>query len=176
MIDQIKTITDYKPAKAFLKRKLFWYLVPNLLFNGIIPYFSFENPTAVSLFEGEFCFARFILPMALFVPLAITVDFMKKITEFFTTANLGKLWDDEQVNMRFFLREGVYNGLKTFLAILIIMLVVQWLLPAESTFNGLLLACINGILACSLAAYFTLVSVKQINTILEEYVNAVERN
>ena len=176
MTDRIKTITDYKPAKAFLKKKLFWYLFPNLIFNGIIPYFSFENPAAVSLFQGEFCFARFILPMALFVPLAITVDFMKKTTDFFATANVGKLWSEEQVNMRFFLREGIYNGLKTFLIVLVIMLVVQWSLPTNSTFDGLLLACINGGMACLMAAYFTLVSVKQINTILEEYIDTVEQN
>lgn len=175
MTDHIKTITDYKPARVFLRKKLFWYLIPNLLFNGIIPYLSFENPTAVALFRGEFCFARFMLPMALFVPLAITVDFMKKTTDFFAKADLGKLWNEEQVNMRFFLRKGIYNGLKTFLTILMVMLILNWLLPTNITFNGVALAFINAFSACFMAAYFTLASARQINIFIKEYTN-IEHN
>ncbi|MEH6308627.1 hypothetical protein RYH73_23445 [Olivibacter sp. CPCC 100613] len=165
---QIKKISEYKAVRIFIRKKLIWYILPNLLFNGFIPYYSFENPASVSLFKGEFCFARFILPMALFIPLAITVDLMKKTTEFILTAPIELQGNFEHLNTPLFLRLGLYNGLTSFLITFIGLLVIHWLIPQKYTFNGMLLASFNGILACLIAVYYTFWSAHKLDTLIKK--------
>jgi len=175
MSTRARTIRDYIPVRAFIRKKFFWYIIPNLLLNSIIPYFSFKNPAAVSLFNGEFCFARFVLPMALFIPFAITVDFLKKLTEFMRTINLNDLLNSETVNMRQFLRFGLYNGLITFLIAFSLLFIAYELTPTGFTYNGLLLAGINGIASSFMAVYFVFWSLRKLDELIKIYTDTKEK-
>lgn len=146
-------------------------MLPNLIFNGFIPYYSFENPASVALFKGEFCFARFILPMALFIPLAITVDFMKKTTEFIVKTPIGLEKELEGLSTPLFLRLGLLNGLISFVIILLGLLLVQWSIPPKYTFDGILLASFNGILACLIALYYTYWSANKLDSLIQRHSN-----
>lgn len=161
-------IYTYKPVKQFIKRKLFWYAFPNLVLNGTIPYFNFENPAAVTLFKGEFCFARFILPMALFIPFAITVDCMKKTSAFVNNVAENNVLHDRDLKNPTFFKYGIYNGLLTFLGIFLVLGTLQWLIPSDYVFNGVILSALNGILACLLAIYFTCWSVRKLRATISD--------
>jgi len=149
-------------------KRLFWYALPNLVLNGIIPYVNFENPLAVALFQGEYCFARFILPMALFVPFAITVDCMKKTNAFMLSIELSDVRGKEGMDLRVFLKYGICNGLLTFAVLLLMLCIVQGLIPSNYVFNGLLLSAFNGITACLLAVYFTLWSIRKLEKLVND--------
>lgn len=155
-------IFTHKLVKQFVNKKLFWYAFPNLVLNSVIPYFNFENTSAVTLFRGEFCFARFILPMALFIPFAITVDCMKKTSIFITMMEENNLTPQDLPKNPSFFKYGIYNGLLTFLSISVMMCTLQWSIPSDYVFNGLVLSILNGVLACLLAIYFTRWSIRKL--------------
>src|SRR5690606_24014286 len=163
-----KKISEYKAIRIFIRKKLIWYMLPNLVFNGFIPYYSFENPASVALFKGEFCFARFILPMALFIPLAITVDFLKKATEFIVATPLGLEGKLDSLNTSLFLRLGLYNGLTSLAITFIGLLFIHYIVPPKYTFDGALLACFNAVFACLIAVYYTFWSTHKLNSLIQK--------
>jgi len=156
-------IQNKQQIRAYIRKKICWYVLPNLVFNSFIPYFSFENPTAVHLFKGEYCFARFILPMALFIPFAITVDFAKKITTYVSAFDTGTVWNQTGIQMGRLLKIGIFNGIITAMAMSLLLLIIWWSAPIGYTFSGFMLALFNGIFASLLAVYFTWWTIGYIN-------------
>ena len=133
-----------------------------MFFNSLIPYLSFKDPNAVYLFHGEFCLARFLLPMALLLPFIITFDVIKRSM---TMAAQGKLeldFPEGFLKNRFMFRMAGINGLLSLAVVLLAMLIVHLNLPAAYTFEGKRLAVVLGVIAGTLTLIFTILPVQRL--------------
>ena len=146
--------------RKFAQKRFLSYIIPNVFFNTCVPYFTFKGMSAVYLFEGELCFARFLLPMAFFLPFIITLDILRKTI---AMAEQGRLSFElpEGINAgRFlFVRAGL-NGVITLAAATLAALFVQFCLPGGYGFNGVLLSVILGLFAAAITLIFTFLSLR----------------
>lgn len=148
--------------KKLVQRNLLFYFIPNVIFNTIIPYFSFKKFDTVHLFQGENCVARFLLPMALLLPFIITFDILKKTIALSEEGRAGFLLPDNFTKNKFMFRMAGVNGVITSSVILSVMLLVQFSLPKDYNFNGDLLSILLGVLAGTLSIVFTLWPIKKV--------------
>jgi hypothetical protein len=148
--------------KKLVQRNLLFYFIPNVIFNTIIPYFSFKKFDTVHLFQGENCVARFLLPMALLLPFIITFDILKKTIALSEEGRAGFVLPDNFTKNKFMFRMAGVNGVITSSVILSVMLLVQFSLPKDYNFNGDLLSILLGVLAGTLSIVFTLWPIKKV--------------
>ena len=144
--------------KAFLRlvqRNLLFYLLTNVFFNTVVPYFSFKDTGTVYLFEGEYCFARFLLPMALLLPFIITFDILKKTSVLYASGRVGPALPEKVTRYPFMFKAAGVNGGFTLVASLMLMLVLHFNLPEGYGFNGTSLAVFLGCFAGLLSVVFT---------------------
>jgi hypothetical protein len=140
--------------KKFILKNVLIYVLTNVFFNSVIPYNSFEDPRAVHLFSGTYCIARFLLPLAFFIPLLVTIDtgnkiqalFKKRVPDFELPAGFRY--------KKFILKQSLLNSSLTFILTLGFMAVLHFSLPEGYTFRGLLICIIMGIYAGTVALYF----------------------
>lgn len=140
--------------KKFILKNVLIYVLTNVFFNSVIPYNSFEHPEAVHLFRGTYCIARFLLPLAFFIPLLVTIDtgnkiqalFKKRVPEFESPAGFRY--------KKFILKQSLLNSCLTFALTLGFMAVLHFSLPEGYTFGGLPVSIIMGIYAGAVALYF----------------------
>jgi len=137
-------------------------MVPNVFFNTCVPYFTFKNMEAVYLFRGEFCFARFLLPMAFFLPFIITFDILKKTA---ALAGQGKtsLVLPADINAgKFLFRMAFINGGITLAFVFLVSLFVQLCIPSGQGFNGTILSVLMGLLAGVLTIVFACIPLRKV--------------
>jgi hypothetical protein len=140
----------------FIRKNLLYYLIPNVFFNTCIPYLTLNKLESVYLFQGEYCFARFLLPMVFFLPFIITFDISKKTVELYQQGRTDfAIPEPFQKKKHFFKTAGVNSGLTFFFA-LFLLLTVEFFIPKNYTFNGTLLSILLGVLAGLLTVIFTL--------------------
>lgn len=151
--------TGSKALQRLVQRNLLFYLATNVFFNSIVPYFSFKNLKAVYLFEGEYCFARFLLPMALLLPFIITFDMLKKITTLYASGKAGLLLPESVTRYRFMFKMAGINGGLTLFTVLMVMLAIHFNLPEDYGFNGTLLSVFLGCFAGLLSVIFTVAAI-----------------
>lgn len=142
--------------RSFIRINLFKSMLINLIFNTCYPYFNIKNPAAVSLFKGESCFARFILPMAFLLPFMITFDMLKKSISVASQGEAGFELPADFSKYRFIFRIAGINGGITLFVILVLMLVLEWCIPETYYFDGRMLSVFMGIAAALLSVVFTL--------------------
>lgn len=152
----------------FIQRYLLYFMLPNMVFNSLIPYLSFKDPNAVHLFQGEFCFARFLLPMALLLPFIITFDVIKRSMTMAGQGKLDLVFPEGFPKNRFMFRMAGINGLLSLSIVLLVMLIVQLNLPAAYTFEGKILAVILGLLAGTLTLIFTILPVQKLKKMVSK--------
>lgn len=75
-----------KPIKKttlnrFLRKRMIYYVLPNVFFNFIIAYASFNELGYTHFFAGTQCLAKLTLPMAIFLPVVLTIDILKRVTD-----------------------------------------------------------------------------------------------
>lgn len=162
-------INESRLWRRFIQKNLLYYIVPNVVLNSCIPYFSFKDPNAVYLFQGEYCFARFLLPMALFLPFVITFDILKKTIAFSEKADTGLVLPAEFMKNKFMFRMAGINGGITLMIILVSMLAVQLNLPENYSFDGTVLAVFLGVLAGMLSLIFTLWPLQRLKKLVDDY-------
>lgn len=148
-------------TQRFVQKNLLWYFIPNVFINWGVSYYGFDDRNAVAMFKGEHSFARFFLPMALFVPFCISWDVSKKSISFFEYQN-RELPVPAASHNQFLLKLAARNGGITFLVAVLAAVGVHLLLPVGYTFNGTLLSVIQGILAGVLAMTFTLYCIRYV--------------
>ncbi|WP_158795367.1 hypothetical protein [Pedobacter sp. L105] len=151
--------------KRFIRKNLLSYCVPNVFFNTCIPYFSFKDPNAVHLFKGEYCLARFLLPMALLLPFIITFDILKKTIALSEQGGINFMLPDHFTKNKFIFKMATINGLSTLLVILSTMLCLHLSLPENYSFNGKVVAALSGTLAALMSVIFTFWPIKKIRSI-----------
>jgi len=141
--------------KRFVLKRLPYYIVPNIVFNTVIAYASFNKLGYTCLFEGEQSVARLTLPMALFLPFIITLDIIKRTIQATEQGTLDLVLDGSLIKNKFMLQMSIINGLSTFILVLIVMLGAQLTLPAHYKLNATIMACLDGLLAAILSVVFT---------------------
>ncbi len=164
-INRILSFAWAGPRIARLIRLNLWgYVVSNLAVNMLVPYLNFEDPSAVYLFHGNQCVARFALPMILLVPFLISIDILKKIVE---AAEKGKAAFDLPAGFRkypFILETAIRHTLMvaTPLAAIVVML------PAKRPYGGEIAAFVLGVAAAGIAGYTALRAVACLRTLVQQ--------
>ena len=148
--------------RKFFRKKLLSYIVPNVFFNTCVPYFSFKNMESVYLFQGELCFARFLLPMAFFLPFVITFDILKK-TAVLAGAGKTSLVLPVEINAnKFLFKKAFINGGISLAFAFLVSLFVQICIPGRYGFNGTFLSVLMGLLAGVLTIVFAFIPLKTV--------------
>jgi len=153
---------EQKWMQVFMLKNLLWYFVTNLLFNWAVSYYGFENLKAVSLFHGNYPYARFFLPMAVFLPFFITWDMAQRTIVFLERRSRFVVTTAAAERRQWLLRLSVRNALYCFLPAAATIGLVHLLLPQGYTFNGRWLALLQGLLAALLATMCALYSIRYI--------------
>jgi hypothetical protein len=148
--------------KKFLRKNLLRYIFPNIIFNSCIPYLTLRSMYTVYLFHGKYCFARFLLPMALLLPFIITYDILKRTIVFSQRVDTMLELPDHFTKNKFMFTMATINGVATLIVFLIIMLCVQINIPDHYGFNGTILSVLLGIIAGILSIIFALLPIKKI--------------
>lgn len=151
-----------KWMQQFMVKNITLYAVTNLLVNWAVSYYGFDNRQAVSLFGGAHPYARFLLPMVLFLPFCITYDITHKAILFFERQNKVLMQTASAKRKQFVLKLAAKNAAITFIPVAIGVVLMHLLLPEDYTFNGAWLAVVQGLLAGLLAVFFTLYGVRYI--------------
>ncbi|MBB6498067.1 hypothetical protein [Pedobacter cryoconitis] len=148
--------------KRFLRKNLLYYIVPNVVFNTIIPYFSFTDRNAVHLFAGEQNLARFILPMAFFLPFIITFDILKKTITLSEKGHSEIILAEDVKKNKFIFKMAAINGFCTVLFVFLVMLGLHFGLPQLYNYNGTLLAVLLGLTAGIFSVLFTYMPIRKL--------------
>lgn len=148
--------------KRFLGKNLLYYMVPNVVFNAIIPYFNFTDLNAVHLFAGEQNLARFILPMAFFLPLIITIDILKKTITLSEKGHSEIVLPEGFRKNKFILQMAAINGFCSVSFVFAILLGLHFGFPELYNYNGTVLAVLLGITAGLFSVLFTYLPVKKL--------------
>lgn len=142
-----------------IQRNLLYFLVPNIVFNACIPYFSFKDPNAVFLFQGEFCFARFLLPMVLLLPFIVTFDILKKAISLSEQGKTTHILPEGHGKNKFMFKMAGANAGITFAIVLAMLLLAEIARPHNYAFSGIILAILLGLLAGSFTVIFTIIPI-----------------
>lgn len=151
-----------KWMQLFTVKNLLWYFITNLLFNWAVSYYGFENLKAVSLFRGNYPYARFFLPMMVFLPFFITWDMAQRTIVFLERRNRFLVTTAAWERRQWLLKLSVRNALFCFLPSAAAFCLLHMLLPEGYTFNGRWLALLQGLLAALLATCCALYSIRYI--------------
>jgi hypothetical protein len=159
---EILKVNNKTTLKRFVLKRLVYYIIPNIVFNTVIAYASFNKLGHTCLFEGEQSVARLTLPMALFLPFIITLDIIKRTIQATEQGTLDLMLDESLVKNKFMLQMSIVNGLGTFLLILTVMLGAQLALPAHYKLDATVMAFLDGVLAAILSIIFTYLPIRKL--------------
>lgn len=137
-------------------------MVPNVFFNTCVPYFTFKNMEMVYLFQGEPCFARFLLPMAFFLPFIITFDILKKTADLAGQGKTSLVLPVEINAGKFLFRMAFINGAIALAFVFLVSLFVQLCIPSGHGFNGTFLSILMGLLAGVLTIVFAFIPLRKV--------------
>lgn len=141
--------------KRFLKKRMIYYVMPNIAFNSLIAYASFEEIGYTHFFEGPQSLARLTLPMAIFLPLILTVDIIKRVAEAADQGAIEYRIADELNKNRFMAKLGIIHAVLTGLLILSFLVLAQLSLSAFYKLDPAPMAILDGVLAGVLSVLFT---------------------
>lgn len=156
---------DDKVFRKFIKKRLLYYTVPNIFFNTLIPYLTLRDLGPVYLFQGEYCMARFLLPMALFLPFIITYDILKRTIILSEEGKAGFVLPEDLPKNRFMFKMAGINGALSLSVNVLVMFLVQLNVPEGYGFDGTLLSLIVGVVAAALTILSTLWPIKRVKAI-----------
>ncbi|KPE52928.1 hypothetical protein [Chryseobacterium indologenes] len=140
--------------KRFLLKRTMYYVLPNVFFNFIIAYASFKELGYTHFFAGEQNLARLTLPMAIFLPVVLTIDIIKRVSD---AANQEAIefTIDEQLNIKKLMtRLSILYGLVTGLFVLSLLFLGQVNLSKDYKLDGAAMAVVVGVLAGVLSVIF----------------------
>ena len=148
--------------KKFTRKQLLIAIISNVIINGVVPYFNFDDRHAVHLFQGAHPLARFVLPMAVFLPFFITLDILKKTISLIEDTYSCMLFSPDFPKNKFLFRTAGVNATITLSVILCLMLGLHASLPANYSFDGLLLSIVSGLLGGAMAVIFVLQPINKV--------------
>lgn len=156
------TRTDDQLLKKFTKKQLLISIISNVIINAVVPWYNFENKHAVHLFRGAQPLARYMLPMAVFLPFFITLDILRKTITLLEENNGGLQFPPHIPKNKFLFKTSAINATITLSIILCLMLGLHVSLPDNYTFDGTVLAIISGLLGGAMAVIFVLQPINKV--------------
>lgn len=163
---KIKPPRPKKIAKTtlnrFLKKRMLYYVVPNIVFNTLVAYASFQEVGFTHFFEGPQSLARLTLPMAIFLPLILTVDIIKRVAVAADQGAIEYRIADELNKNKFMAKLGIIHAVVTGLLILSLLLFAQLSLSKYYKLDPTAMAILDGILAGVLSVLFTYLPIQKL--------------
>ncbi|MDR2235320.1 MAG: hypothetical protein LBE92_04275 [Chryseobacterium sp.] len=157
--------------KRFLLKRTIYYVLPNVFFNFIIAYASFKELGYTHFFSGEQNLARLTLPMAIFLPVVLTIDIIKRVTD---AANQEAIefTVDEQLNIKKLMTKlSILHGLVSGSLVLCLLFVGQFNLSKDYKLDGEAMAVVVGVLAGVLSVVFVYLPVWRLRRWMGRSVN-----
>jgi hypothetical protein len=159
--------------KRFLIKRTIYYVLPNVFFNFIIAYASFKELGYTHFFSGEQNLARLTLPMALFLPVVLTIDIIKRVTD---AAGQGAIefTVDEQLNIKKLMTKlSILHGVITCSLVLAMLFLGQYNFSKDYKLDATAMAVVVGILAGILSVVFVYLPVWRLRRWMCKRVQAV---
>ena len=141
--------------KRFLRKRAVYYILPNVCFNFIIAYASFHELGYTHFFAGPQSLARLTLPMALFLPVILTMDIIKRVIVAAEQESIEVTIDRKLNKNRFIAKLCLLHGILTSLLVLSVLLVAQQSLTVNHKLDPTLMAILDAALAGLLSILFT---------------------
>ncbi|MFW0739466.1 hypothetical protein [Flavobacterium sp. T12S277] len=141
--------------KRFLRKRAIYYILPNVGFNSIIAYASFQELGYTHFFAGPQSLARLTLPMALFLPVILTMDIIKRVIVAAEQKAIEVAIDPKLNKNRFIAKLCLIHGIITSLLVLAVLLAAQQSLTVDRKLDPTLMALLDAVLAGVLSILFT---------------------
>jgi hypothetical protein len=153
----MKTAVQTKKTslKRFLRKRAIYYILPNVCFNFIIAYASFQELGYTHFFAGPQSLARLTLPMAIFLPVILTMDIINRVIVA-SKQELIEVAIDHKLNKnKFITKLCLLHGIATGLLVFAVLLLAQQSLTVNHKLDPTLMALLDAVLAGLLSILFT---------------------
>ncbi|KPH13195.1 hypothetical protein AMQ68_12000 [Chryseobacterium sp. ERMR1:04] len=168
-IKKIKKTT----LNRFLRKRMIYYVLPNVFFNFIIAYASFNELGYTHFFAGTQCLARLTLPMAIFLPVVLTIDIIKRVTDASEQGAIEFMVDEKLNIKKLMTKLSILHGIITGLLVLCFLLLGQLSLSKYHKLDALEMAILVGVLAGLLSVLFTYLPIRKLRTHLYKPVTVI---
>ncbi len=148
--------------KRFLRKRMIIYVLPNVFFNFIIALASFNELGYTHFFACTQSLARLTLPMAIFLPVVLTIDIIKRVTDAAGQEAIEFKVDDQLNIKKFMTRLSVLHGIITGLFVFSMLMLGQFNLSKYYKLDATSMALLVGILAGLLSVMFTYLPVRKL--------------
>ncbi|WP_426277821.1 hypothetical protein ACN9MN_00840 [Chryseobacterium sp. S-02] len=160
-----------KPLKKttlnrFLRKRMLIYLLPNVVFNFIIAYASFNELGYTHFFACTQSLARLTLPMAIFLPVVLTIDIIKRVTDAAHQKAIEFEMDDQLNLKKLMTRLSILNGFVTGSFVLSSLVFAQFILSKYYKLDPTAMAVLVGSLAGILSVLFTYLPIRKLKNYL----------
>ncbi|GAA4161262.1 hypothetical protein GCM10022217_26680 [Chryseobacterium ginsenosidimutans] len=156
-----------KPIKKttlhrFLIKRTIYYVLPNVFFNFIIAYASFKELGYTHFFEGTQNLARLTLPMAIFLPVVLTIDIIKRVSDAAEQGAIEFKIDDNLNQKKLMTKLSILHGAITGLLVLSVLILAQFNFSKYYRLNATAMAVVVGVLAGLLSVLFTYLPIRKL--------------
>lgn len=152
--------------KRFLMKRMVCYILPNVFFNFIIAYASFQELGYTHFFAGTQNLARLTIPMAIFLPAVLTADIIKRVTVAAEQGAIEFVVDDQLNVKKLMIRLSVLYGVITGLLVLSALVFAQFSLSKYYKLDATAMAVLDGTLAGVLSVVFVYLPVRRLKRYL----------
>lgn len=140
--------------KRFLIRRTIYYVLPNVFFNFIIAYASFQELGYTHFFSGTQNLARLTLPMAIFLPVVLTIDIINRVIIASEQGTIEFTVDDQLNKKKLMTKLSILHGVITGLLVLSVLLLAQYNWSEYYKLDATAMAVVVGVLAGVLSVVF----------------------
>ncbi|MBT2622462.1 MULTISPECIES: hypothetical protein [Chryseobacterium] len=145
--DPSKEIKKKTTLKRFLIKRTLYYVLPNMIFNFIVAYASFRELGYTHFFAGTQNLARLTLPMAIFLPVILTIDIIKRVTVAAEEGSIEFMIDDNLNTKRLMTKLSILHGVVSGLLVLSMLFLAQYNLSEYYKLDATAMAILVGVLA-----------------------------
>lgn len=160
--------------KRFLRKRAIYYILPNVFFNFIIAYASFQELGYTHFFSGPQSLARLTLPMSIFLPVILTMDIINRVIVAAEKEAIEVAIDRNLNKNRFITKLCLVHGIITGLLVLAILLAAQQSLTVNHKLDPTIMAILDAVLAGLLSILFTYLPIYRLKKHLYKPVSKVQ--
>lgn len=150
----------------FLRKRMIYYVLPNVFFNFIIAYASFQELGYTHFFSGTQNLARLTLPMAVFLPVVLTIDIINRVLIASEQGAIEFTIDDQLNKKKLMIKLSILHGLITGLLVLFFLFLAQLSLSKYYKLDAMGMALLVGMLAGLLSVIFVYLPVMKLRKYL----------
>ncbi|WBV58142.1 hypothetical protein PFY10_06760 [Chryseobacterium daecheongense] len=145
--DKSPTIKKKTTLKRFLLTRTIYYVLPNAFLNFIIAYASFHELGYTHFFSGTQNLARLTLPMAIFLPVILTIDITKRVTAAAEEGTIEFMVDNKLNTKKFMTKFSILHGVVSGLLVLSLLVFAQYKFSTNYKLDAMAMAILVGALA-----------------------------